>query len=76
MLNNGVKPGAQTLWVKAVKGQVVRVFDAVSGKIVLETPVTPTLDGGGNVAVSPSGRRIAVLNGGAIAVFDLPPAAP
>ncbi|MGA9463655.1 MAG: hypothetical protein WBV28_12765 [Terracidiphilus sp.] len=76
VLNNGVKPGAQTLWVKAVKGQVVRVFDAVSGKIVLETPVTPTLDGGGNVAVSPSGRRIAVLNGGAIAVFDLPPAAP
>jgi outer membrane protein assembly factor BamB len=76
VLNNGVKPGSQTLWVKAVKGQVVRVFDAASGKIVLETPVSPTLDGGGNFALSPSGRRIAVLKGGAIAVFDLPPVAP
>jgi len=33
------------------------------------------LDAGGNVALSPSGRRVAVLNQGAIEVFDLPPAA-
>ena len=34
------------------------------------------LDAGGNVAISPSGRRVALLNAGAIQVFDLPPATP
>jgi hypothetical protein len=72
VLNNGVKPDSQMLWVKAVKGQVARVFDAANGKPVLEAPVSPTLDGGGNVAFSPSGRRFAVLNQGAIEVFELP----
>jgi hypothetical protein len=55
-----------------VKGQLVRVFDAASGKVALEAPASPALDAGGNVAVSPSGRRVAVLNAGAIQVFDLP----
>ena len=34
--------------------------------------MSPILDAGGNVAISPSGRRVAVLNGGAIQVFELP----
>lgn len=55
-----------------VKGQLVEVFDAGTGKIVLESQVSPVLDTGGNVAISPSGKRVAVLNGGAIKVFDLP----
>jgi hypothetical protein len=55
-----------------VKGQLVRVFDAASGNVALEAPASPPLDGGGNVAISPSGRRVAVLNAGAIQVFDLP----
>jgi hypothetical protein len=59
-----------------IKGQLVRVFDAANGKIALEAPATPALDAGGNVAISASGRRAAVLNGGAIEVFDLPPAPP
>ena len=63
-------------FVEAVKGQVVRVLDAANGKMVFEAPLTPILDGGGNVAFSPSGRRFAILSGGAIQVFDLPPAAP
>jgi WD40 repeat protein len=71
-----LKPGAEVLWINAVQGQAVRVYDAASGKLVLETPVSPILDDGGNVAFSPSGRRIAVLNNGAIEVFDLPAAAP
>ncbi len=57
-----------------VKGQLVRVFNAADGKMALEAPVSPTLDSGGNVAISPSGRRVAILNAGAIQVFDLPPA--
>jgi hypothetical protein len=59
-----------------VKGQLVRIFDAATGKVALEAPASPALDAGGNVAISPSGRRVAVLNAGAIQVFDLPPPPP
>jgi hypothetical protein len=55
-----------------IKGQMVRVIDAANGKVVLDAPASPPLDAGGNVAISPSGRRVAVLNGGAIEVFELP----
>jgi len=72
VLNEGVKPGPQTLWANAVKGQAVRVFDTTNGKVVLEAPVSPVLDAGGNMAFSPSGQRVAVLNADAIQVFDLP----
>jgi hypothetical protein len=40
--------------------------------MVLKAPLTPVLDGGGNVAISPSGQRVAILNVGAIQVFQLP----
>ena len=59
-----------------VKEQSVTVFDAVNGDIVLVSPVSPILDVGGNVALSPSGRRVALLNAGAIQVFELPPPPP
>jgi len=59
-----------------VKEQSVTVFDAANGDIALVSPVSPILDAGGNVAISPSGRRVALLNAGAIQVFDLPPATP
>jgi hypothetical protein len=75
-LKQAPQAGSETLWVKDVRGQVVRVFDAADGKLVLEQPVDPVLDAGGNVAISPSGRRVAVLNAGAIEVFDLPAPAP
>jgi hypothetical protein len=55
-----------------VKEQSVTVFDAATGDIALVSPVAPVLDVGGNVAVSPSGRRVALLNAGAIQIFDLP----
>ena len=59
-----------------IKGQLVRVFDAANVKEALAAPATPALDAGGNVAISPSGRRVAVLNAGAIQVFELPPPVP
>ncbi|HTA79444.1 MAG TPA: hypothetical protein VK720_07845, partial [Terracidiphilus sp.] len=65
----------ETLWINTVKGQVVRVFDSATGKVVMETPISPTFDAGGNIAFSPSGRRLAVVNEDAIQVFDLPAAA-
>jgi hypothetical protein len=54
------------------QGQMVKVFDAADGKVVLEAPLTPILDAGGNVAISPSGKRVAILNAGAIQIFQLP----
>ena len=57
-----------------IKGQLVRILDADTGEVRFESPLSPVLDAGGNVAVSPSGRRIAVINAGAIQIFDLPAA--
>ena len=55
-----------------IKGQLMRVIDAANGKVSLEAAATPTLDAGGNVAISPSGRRVALLNAGSLEIFDLP----
>jgi hypothetical protein len=55
-----------------IKGQLVRVIDAASGKTALEAWASPALDAGGNVAISPDGLRVAVINEGAIEVYDLP----
>ena len=59
-----------------IKGQLVEVLDAADGKVVLEAAASPALDAGGNVAISPSGRRVAVLGGDAIQIFELPAATP
>jgi len=59
-----------------IRGQNVRVFDAANGHVALTAQASPPLDAGGNVALSPSGRRVAVLNGGMLEVFELPPAPP
>ena len=61
---------------KEMIGQMVTVSNAADGKVVLEAPVSPILDGGGNVAISPSGRRVAILSDGAIQVFELAEHAP
>jgi hypothetical protein len=55
-----------------IKGQLLRVFDAATGDVAFESPLSPVLDAGGNAAISPSGRRVAVLNAGSIQVFELP----
>jgi hypothetical protein len=57
-----------------IRGQLVEVLDAANGNMALETTASPALDEGGNVAISPSGRRVAVLNGSQIQVFELPAA--
>ncbi len=59
-----------------IRGQLVRVFDAATGDVVFESPASPMFDAGGNVAISPSGQRAAVLTAGTIQVFELPPPPP
>jgi hypothetical protein len=62
----------QPLDYQDIKGQLVQVFNAADGKLAFQAPASPPLDAGGNVAISPSGKRVAILNAGAIQVFDLP----
>ena len=57
-----------------IRGQTVQVYDLATGKVELTVSASPVLDAGGNFALSPSGRRFAVLNAGAIQIYDLPPA--
>lgn len=57
-----------------VKEQSVTIFNAANGDIPLVAPLSPIFDAGGNVAISPSGRRVALINNAAIQVFELPPA--
>jgi hypothetical protein len=61
-----------------IHGQDVQILDAATGKLVLRAAVSPVFDIGGNVAISPSGRRVAILMGGNLQIFELPdpPAVP
>jgi hypothetical protein len=81
---NGLRIGFETLAVTHavgpysplsnddIKGQLVRILNTATGEIAFESPASPVLDIGGNAAISPSGRRVAVINAGAIQIFDLP----
>ncbi|WP_263358291.1 hypothetical protein [Acidicapsa ligni] len=57
-----------------IRGQIVQVYDLATGNLKLTVPANPALDGGGNFALSPSGNRLAVLNAGAIQIYNLTPA--
>ena len=59
-----------------IKGQDVQVFDAATGKVALRALASPIFDAGGNVAISPSSRRVAIIMAEGLQVFDLPPAPP
>jgi hypothetical protein len=72
-LEHAIDNFAHTLDAEDIKGQLVEVYDAIDGSLVLRAPASPVLDGGGNVAISPSGKRVAVLNSGAIQVYELQP---
>lgn len=64
--------GHNPISVDEVRGRRVRIFDAQSGRLLLEAPASAALDGGGSVAISPSGGRVAVLNGAVLDVYTLP----
>ena len=64
------------LGIEDIKGQAVEVFDAASGKVAMRAQASPVFDAGGNVAISPNGKRVAMVMAGAIQIFDLPPPPP
>jgi hypothetical protein len=59
-----------------VKAQRVTVYDAATGHIALTAYATPILSEGGNFALSPSGRRAAILNNGQLQIWNLDPPPP
>ena len=61
------------LYPEDVTDQMVGVYDTETGKLVLVRDVSPVLTAGQNVALSPDGTRFAILRGGAVEVYDLPP---
>jgi hypothetical protein len=71
MASHGVSTMAP-LGTDDIRGQDVQVMDAATGKTVLRAAASPIFDAGGNVAISPSGRRVAILMEGNLQVFDLP----
>lgn len=56
-----------------ISQQLAGVYDTESGKLVLVRDATPVLSAGQNVALTPDGRRFAILRRGAIEIYDLPP---
>lgn len=59
-----------------VQAQVLSVLDSRTGTLRLAMPINPIMSAGGNFALSRDGNRLAILNRGAIEIYDLPPAAP
>lgn len=61
------------LYPEDITGQFAGVYDTESGKLVMVKDASPVLTAGQNAALSPDGKRFAILRGGAIEIYDLPP---
>ncbi len=59
-----------------VQNQVLSVLDSRTGSLRLALLIKPIVSAGGNFALSADGNRLAVLNQGAVEVYDLPTPAP
>jgi hypothetical protein len=59
-----------------VEGQVVQVLSTATGHLLLTSVASPVYSGGQNFALSADGTRFAVLNNGAIEVYEVPADAP
>lgn len=57
-----------------VQAQVVDVLDSNTGGLRFNVEVHPVLSAGGNFALSPDGNRLAVINRGALEVYQVPAA--
>jgi VWFA-related protein len=53
--------------------QEIQVFETASGTPVLSVSISPAVVTGQNLSLSPDGRRLALLRGPALELFDLPP---
>ncbi len=53
--------------------QQIQILETASGNTVFSLDVTPSVQSGQNFSLSPDGRRLAVLQGSGLSLFDLPP---
>lgn len=60
------------LYPEDIQAQMAGVYDTETGKLVLVKDASPVLTAGQNVALSPDGKRFAILRNGAVEVYDLP----
>ncbi len=65
-------PFVQQIPDRDVFRQEIQVFDTASGNSVLSLSITPAVATGQNFSLSPDGRRLALLRGLALELFDLP----
>jgi hypothetical protein len=59
-----------------VQNQVLSVLDSRTGSLRIALLLKPIVSAGGNFALSADGNRLAVLNRGAIEIYDLPAPTP
>ncbi len=52
--------------------QEIQIFETASGNRILSLGVSPAVLSGQNLSLSPDGRRLAVLQGTGLSLFDLP----
>ena len=63
---------ADSLNDEDVREQVVQVFDAMTGTLLMSTNASPILTAGQNFALSDDGEHLAVLRQGAIEIYRVP----
>lgn len=56
---------------EAVDGQIVEIYDSLTGTRIATFDTTPVYTAGGNFDFSPDGKRVAILHDGRIEVYDL-----
>ena len=66
-------PFQQQVSERDVLRQEIQVFDTASGTSVLSVSISPAVVTGQNVSLSPDGRRLGLLRGSGLELFDLPP---
>ena len=59
-----------------IRMQEVRVYSDRDGEELIRVDCTPTQRPGGNFALSPDGLRLAILRGGQLEIYLLPPVSP
>lgn len=59
-----------------VQAQVVQVLSVATGHLLMSAVASPIYSGGQNFALSADGKRFAVLNKGAIEIYEVPKDAP
>lgn len=65
--------GLQPIGSGSLTGQSVVVYQTESGKQLLHIDCSPIARAGQNFTLSPDGMRLAVIRGGAIEIYSLPP---